>query len=43
MQHGTDVKVVLHCNYIYARLPEEEISRSKHVEEIKKLKIKILI
>jgi len=28
---------------IYNRLPEDEPSGSKHVEDIKKLKIKILI
>jgi hypothetical protein len=30
-------------NCIYNRLPENEPSGSKHVEDIKKLKIKILI
>jgi hypothetical protein len=29
--------------YIYNRLPEDEPSGSKHVEDIKNLKIKILI
>jgi len=28
---------------IYSRLPEDESSGSKHVEDIKKLEIKILI
>jgi len=30
-------------NYIYSRLPEDTPSSSKHLEDIKKLKIKILI
>jgi len=30
-------------NCIYSRLPEDEPSGSKHVEDIKKLKIEILI
>jgi len=30
-------------NYIQSRLPEGKSSGSKHVEDIKKLKIKILI
>ena len=36
------IKVLYH-NCIYNRLPEDEPSGSKHVEDIKKLKIKILI
>jgi len=35
--------LVLYHNYIYNRLTEDEPSGSKHVEDIKKLKIKILI
>jgi hypothetical protein len=34
---------MLHLNCIYNPLPEDEPSVSKHVEDIKELKLKILI
>jgi len=34
-------KNVLYHNCIYNRLPEDELSAPKHVEDIRKLKIKI--
>jgi hypothetical protein len=36
-------KNILYCNCIYSRLPEDEPSAPKHVEDIRSLKIKILI
>ena len=41
MMHGQ--QNVKFCTSIYNSLPEDEPSGSKHVEDIKKLKIKILI
>ena len=40
---GTEDYEVLYHNCIYIRLPEDEPLGSKHVEDIKKLKIKMLI
>jgi hypothetical protein len=37
------VLYVPYHNFIYNRLPEDELSGSKHTEDIKKLDIKILI
>ena len=39
----TDASTTHYTIPVYSRLPEDEHSDSKHVEDFKKLKIKILI